>query len=691
MSTKRAAEGRPESPIAQDRPQHDRWTLAALAVMEKKATVTEAARQYNVSRDSIYLRLEKGTTDIKRGRPSLVDDDIMEGIIAWVRVRTRFNKCVDEVEVMESAEALARGKHDREEVSFSITTKRRIMEAIKAEGINLTVGIGTQPSRMEANNVANYCIYFDKVDAFLEAFPILRTEPWRLCSLDESPSIYNAEKSRPVTRVLFDPAILKGQTPRRESISNGSNNLTLMSAICADGSRIDNAYFFKGKQMQMSWISGPYPACLTEESLGNVSFFATPAGGVTQETFYAYLKEHLIPRLRKRSPQGPLLLFFDAPGVHQVTEQVDKLFKEKGVHWVCFPAYSSHRLDPLDVQPFKEVKRGIREIMSNVSTVYSNQAAVLDNSLRLSIKAHAEPEQEPKERALGFDGTLNTRTIFLMTETVFALRITSSTVREGFIKAGLCPFDPVRVLEHCRDWEEMKAEYEKMHGHQVRSSRSVLTKSLRESLTEANIVIQDLTLTEAARMTRLRDIVTTACVPINLLEAAGAERAKSKVKKKISKQVKVSGNPTSFPKLKAAIKARLDEDAAKAKAKENKRDTKAAAKAAAKASTAAKGKARAKPKDAVRDTQTDPPVGPTTASPAPATATRVGRVSKAGTAGHAGAEAGAGAGAGAAPRPKASSAAAQPAAAPKAPAAPRSTGQTVRKAGGKPGSKAGGG
>lgn len=374
--------------------------------------------------------------------------------------------------------------------------------------------------------------------------------------------------------------------------------------------------------------------------------------------------------------------------MHEVTDELREFFKTNDVRWICFPAYSSHRLDPLDVLPYKELKKGIRKIISDISTVHTNPAAVLDNALSLSLKSHAGLEESAQVRAAGLDNVLSIRNMFLMTESVFALKVTKFTIREGFIKAGIHPFDPVSVLQNCRDWPQRKLAYEATHGERAIGTRTALSRNISDDFDKISFLIGDLSATPTSRMMQIKTIVDTSCLPILMLEGAASERDKNKEeekkkKKKVKRQLKVAGSPKNFPDLEKALKERKDADSAAALAKEKAKEERAAAaaaKAAAKNSST-KGKGKGKRKAKVNDDEAiaGPAVEPTTIpTPTPTSSSKaVAQANRAG--GRAGA--GAGAGGGAASRPKASAAVARKMTSPLPPSASASGPSPVRKRG----------
>lgn len=593
--------------------------------MEGSSSVAEAAEEFGVSRASIYLRLQKGTTAIQRGRPSLLDEDAMDAIVAWIRECTARGDCPTTTEVVAGASRVASEMHGRA-VTFSKSTILRLFSEIKSRGLTIGYAISTSKARTEANNVKHVSGFYTHLEGALADHPILTAEPCRICSIDESPSVYNGEKAKAVDKCIFDAKMLEGRTPRREVMGNGSSNLTLMCGVCADGTKIDNAYFFKGKQMQLSWKAPPFPAFVTAESLDAVSFFPTPAGSVTQETFSDYLKLHLVPRLRKRALEGELLLLFDAPSVHEVTDELRAYFKENHILWIAFPSYTSTILDPLDLTVYGELKRTVRRIISNVSTVYSNPGAVLDKTLSLSIKTLAAREVDTQDRAAGFDEQLTTRTMILMTEAAFTLSVSNFTIREGFMKAGIYPLDPLSVLQRCHDWKEHKDSFTKDHE---RTTRAHLHQNLEDGVKEMTRIGLDATLTFAARITRMKAIAVEASLPLHALQGVDGERAAKKAKMR----VKPKKDPTDFTDLETALSQRKAADKAVIKAKED-----------AKAAKAAKAAHKAKAKTARSTTAAAAPVSESgAAAPAPVAApsvTGVPKARKAGDAGGAGGSAG---------------------------------------------------
>ena len=144
-----------------------------------------------------------------------------------------------------------------------------------------------------------------------------------------------------MTKKLYDSGKIKGakQDGSREFIS-------LLAAICADGTKIPPALIYKGtsRDLQDSWLED-----LKEKE---DAFFASSSNGWSSNAFgLAYLTQVFDPATRTKAGRGRRLLIVDGYSSHVNMEFIRTCDRLK-IILLILPPHSTHRLQPLDVGCF---------------------------------------------------------------------------------------------------------------------------------------------------------------------------------------------------------------------------------------------------------------------------------------------------------------------------------------------------
>jgi hypothetical protein len=182
--------------------------------------------------------------------------------------------------------------------------------------------------------------------------------------------------------------------------------VTTIECINANGWSIPTCIIFKGKVHIEGWYQDyALPSDWRIEVSEN--------GWTTDEIGLRWLQKVFIPATTSRTIGRYRLLILDGHGSH-LTPAFDKACKDNDIVAICMPPHSSHLLQPLDVGCFSPLKRAYGGLVEQRMRLGYNSIDKLD-FLKAYPKAHSD---------------------------VFK----PGNIKNGFLAAGIVPFDPERVL-----------------------------------------------------------------------------------------------------------------------------------------------------------------------------------------------------------------------------------------------------
>ncbi|KAG5278319.1 hypothetical protein AALO_G00097640 [Alosa alosa] len=120
---------------------------------------------------------------------------------------------------------------------------------------------------------------------------------------------------------------------------------TCLAAFNAEGIYSRTMIIFKGKRVRSEWLQG----CPE-----NTSVRCSDNGWITSDLFLEW-GQMFIQSLPKDDPR-PHLLLLDGHSSHVYNMEFIKLLKSKNVHIMCYPAHTTHALQPADKALFKSLK-----------------------------------------------------------------------------------------------------------------------------------------------------------------------------------------------------------------------------------------------------------------------------------------------------------------------------------------------
>ncbi|XP_064107917.1 uncharacterized protein LOC135216478 [Macrobrachium nipponense] len=160
----------------------------------------------------------------------------------------------------------------------------------------------------------------------------LQDKPGHIYNLDETSFPLHSSKTHTL-------GVIRQQTIR-VTASSGRQNITVLAAICADGSALPTCIVFKGKRLMQQWIgdSGTTPnqtiCCVSDNAW------------MTAKVFHEFFVKFVEMTKEKR----PTLLIHDGHVSHTTLETV-KLARDKQISIVLLPPHCTDVLQPSDKTP----------------------------------------------------------------------------------------------------------------------------------------------------------------------------------------------------------------------------------------------------------------------------------------------------------------------------------------------------
>ena len=186
--------------------------------------------------------------------------------------------------------------------------------------------------------------------------------------------------------------------------------ITAVECICTDGSVIPPLIIFKGENLLTSWIP--------REIKDKWHFSCNSKGWTSNIHGEMWLEKCFEPATRNKANGHKRLLICDGHDSH-ISAQFVRFCIDHGIVLFLLPPHSSHLLQPLDVGVFGPLKRAMS---SRLSRLYATEISRLQ---KVEWLEHY------------IQGRVNA--------------ITPQNVLGGWRGAGICPFNPHRVLRSLSD------------------------------------------------------------------------------------------------------------------------------------------------------------------------------------------------------------------------------------------------
>ena len=160
---------------------------------------------------------------------------------------------------------------------------------------------------------------------------------------DDASKIWNGDESGfplcPKSGKVITPKCMKTVYSTE---GNQKQQITILVAICANGSVIPPMHIFAGERFNYNPMEG---------AVDGAYFGKSPTGWIKTELFYGWIANHFAKHVKQR----PVVLLIDGHSTH-IDIETSKFCKENDIFLYCLPPHSSHITQPLDVGFFGPLK-----------------------------------------------------------------------------------------------------------------------------------------------------------------------------------------------------------------------------------------------------------------------------------------------------------------------------------------------
>jgi hypothetical protein len=267
------------------------------------------------------------------------------------------------------------------------------------------VGVATDIKRtMSSSHVAAIEeFYYGLADGILKDHPCLLLEPVRWADFDESDIPGREEKSAKKKKVVTTKKNLRRKSAirgakarlRHRVLQAGSGKLSGGFTLGGDGAVVCESYIIAGKTVSTSILAPnddrsdflpgiPHNAFVNNPA---VKVYATAKGVMTRALLSQIIREQIIPLMRKKVPEGPLVLLMDNPKSHKPDLQLLKTLQDEHDFYIIYlPPCCTHLMQPLDLQWFERLKAMFDAVLTNICTVQKSANAYLDANMEVAYK-----------------------------------------------------------------------------------------------------------------------------------------------------------------------------------------------------------------------------------------------------------------------------------------------------------------
>jgi hypothetical protein len=219
-------------------------------------------------------------------------------------------------------------------------------------------------------------------------------------------NIYNMDETGIMLSMLGSVKVLVGKDDARNYRGAGVKRtmLTAIECISADGRSLLPLIIWPASTHRSNWTTYPTPGW---------HYACSESGYTDSKISLEWLKRVFDPQTKARAHQKPRILICDGFGTHETLEILVYCF-ENNIILCRLPSHTSHKLQPCDIGVFGPLKAAYRD---QVERLYRGGANTVG-------KDHFTSLYSPVRDKV----------------------LTSRNIKAGWIKAGLVPFNPGRVL-----------------------------------------------------------------------------------------------------------------------------------------------------------------------------------------------------------------------------------------------------
>ncbi|KAL0819258.1 hypothetical protein ABMA28_008498 [Loxostege sticticalis] len=406
-------------------------------------TITTAAEKYSIPKATLSENLHSKYSRPTAGRPTIFSSEEEERLADSIKVMEKWGFGLSRQEILEIVaeyvkvnEIKTPFKNNTPGPDWFINFRKRHRLSIKK----------AQPVEYVRKKMTDPFFIF-------EYFELLEKTLIELDLIDKPQNVWNLDE----TSLCLDPTRTKvvgaiNKPCARTTYGSGKENITVLAGANAEGKKLPPLIVFKGKFVWDQWMAA------TDDYDFELSYAASPKGWMQTDIFYNYMKTILIPSLGQ---ERPVLLVYDGHSTH-VDVKVIELAIENNITILKLPPHTSHLLQPLDIAVFKSFK--------------SKWDAKLVDWQRRNV------------------GTKMAKNIFSKTLADTWQETAPDIIKNGFKKAGICPFDanviPVEKYDPnaYKRYQIFREEQRLLQSQQNASSPESLKKICIDYINKQNII-----------------------------------------------------------------------------------------------------------------------------------------------------------------------------------------------------------
>ena len=365
---------------------------ALKAVEEKSLTVSQAASTYNVPRKTLDDRVKgKVVHGTKPGRSTILSSEEEEALCNYLLYVAERGFPLTRRMVMAFAWDMAKRNGKAHLLNPELGPGMRWWINFRKRHPDITLRRVDKLDRSRAQCLDPEVVkdYFTLLKKTLTDNSLMNS-PRCIYNCDESFLPLDGTREKAVTSKKAKSAYLQAQ--------GSTEHITLLCGASAAGLALPPMIIFP-----KAFPGGAY----TFKGPDDAVYAKSESGWVDSELFVEWMKKVF---LKFATPQRPVLLIIDGHKTHLTLDVVD-LAQSNGVILLCLPPHTTHSLQPLDVSVFKSLKDHFYRSVRAFCFVKKN--------FTVSKREFASVVKEPFEKSFSM-----------------------STIKSGFAKSGIFPFNP---------------------------------------------------------------------------------------------------------------------------------------------------------------------------------------------------------------------------------------------------------
>jgi hypothetical protein len=209
-------------------------------------------------------------------------------------------------------------------------------------------------NRHKADSSERYRIYFDLLTRKVKEFDVLPRDTY---NMDEKGFMIGVIGK---TKRVFDKVLYKERRYKQASHDANREWVTVIGAICADGSHLPPAVIFSAasEKVQANWVHDIDP------KTHSIYFSVSESGWTNDDLGVAWLEQVFDPATKEKARRNFRLLILDGHGSHVTRRFIDYCDLHR-ILVLVYPPHATHTLQPLDVSCFKPLSQSYSNELIN--------------------------------------------------------------------------------------------------------------------------------------------------------------------------------------------------------------------------------------------------------------------------------------------------------------------------------------